>query len=182
MRLPRRTLVVAAALVPVGTLAGHVAGYLAAGRHPGVDGGHGHLRPGAWLATLAALVALGWLAAARGPVRTRVPLGPLAAGQAVLFVGLESAEHLVWGHGLGRLWAEPALRWGLAAQVVAASLLVAAAAVARATGDRVRALLFRRRPVVTAAAAPVDAASAVRGATLASPASERGPPRALVSA
>lgn len=185
VRTPRHAALIAIALVPLGTIVGHVVGYGMAGRHAGLDGSHGHLRPAAWLTTLAALVALGWVAGAQRPVPSRLPLAWLAVGQAVSFFGLESAEQLAGGHGLAEMLAEPALRWGLLAQVATAAALVVVAVSARASGDRVRAFLAARprrilRPSATLKT--TTAAVVVTCLTLASSASERGPPQFLASA
>ncbi|MGH9164438.1 MAG: hypothetical protein ACRDZW_02850 [Acidimicrobiales bacterium] len=181
MGSPRRAVVLAFGLAPLGAVAGHMTGYFVAGQRAALVGSHGHLRPTAWLTVVAAVLALGWAAAARGPRPARLSTAWLAAGQAALFLGLESAEHLAGGRGLGHLLAEPALRWGLVAQVATAAVLVVAAVVARASGERVRARLARRRRFVRPSAQPSATTVVVRSLTLASSASERGPPRTLVS-
>lgn len=182
MRPLSRAAVVALALVPLGTIAGHAAGYELAGRHASFDGSHSHLRPGAWLTAVVAVAALGWIATGRGDGMRRPRLVGLAGGQAVAFLVLEAAEHVVGGHGLGHLLADPSFRWGLVAQVAVAAVLVLATAFARATGERVRALLSGRSRAV--GAPPPAAASCVTaahcGLTVVSPATERGPPRHLV--
>lgn len=183
MRPPHRAALLAVALVPLGTVAGHVAGYVLAGQHAGLDGGHSHLRPLAWVTAVTALAGLGWAGAARSGRSVRLPVAGLAAAQASLFVILESAEHLAGGHGLGRLLAEPGLRWGVAAQFATAALLVLATSLARASGDRVRALLGGRSRRRSAAPTAVPTRSAApRNLLLVSSASERGPPCALVAA
>jgi len=171
--------------VPIGTIGGHLAGYGVAGEPAGLSGGHSHLAPAAWLASVAALAALGWVAGARGPRRDRINLAWLAAGQATLFVAVEGAEHVAAGHGLGHLLGDPALRWGLAAQVVTAGALVVAALVARASGERVRALLAgpdAPRGDADEALLRPAAAAAVRTLPAVSSAGPRAPPRSLVSA
>ena len=184
MRPPHRAAFLIVAVVPLGTVAGHVAGYVLAGQHAGLDGGHSHLRPLAWVTAVTALAGLGWVAAARSAGSVRLPVAGLAAAQAALFVVLEAAEHVAGGHGLERLLAEPGLRWGLAAQVATAALLVVATSLARASGDRVRALLgghTARRPAAVAAAAPAGR-TCVRSLIVVWSASERGPPSAAVPA
>lgn len=183
VRPPHRAALVTVALVPLGTVAGHVAGYVLAGQHAGLDGGHSHLRPLAWVTAAAALAGLGWVAAA-GPSRAvRLPAAGLATAQVSLFVLLESAEHVAGGHGLGHLLAEPGLRWGLAAQLATAAVLVLATSLARASGDRVRALFAGRPRRRSAEPTFVPASFAVlRRLLLVSSASERGPPHALVPA
>lgn len=172
------------ALGPLGTIAGHLAGSLAAGQPAGFDGGHSHLRPAVWLSVVSALAAIGWIAAARGEHPARPGVAWLAAGQTALFLVLESVERLVSGHGLGHLLAEPGLRWGLVAQVATAAGLVLLAGVARASADRVRALIAARdrpRPPATPVR-PIPVVTVVVGLVAASSCRERGPPRALVSA
>lgn len=185
MRTPRHAaIIIALALVPLGTLAGHVVGYGIAGEETGLHGRHSHLQPVAWLTILAALAALGWVAAAKRPMPRRPPLASLAVAQAVVFFGLEATEQLAGGHGLRHLLAQPALRWGLLAQVATAAILVAAAVSARASGVRVRALLAaraRRSPCSTVTSPTAGPATVVRSLTPASSASERGPPQYLVS-
>ena len=182
MRPPRRAAVLGLALVPLGTLAGHVAGYSLAGQDAGLDGRHAHLRPAAWLAVASALGAVGWLARGRAGPLARVPVGWLAGVQGMLFLALEGIEHLAAGHGPEELLAEPTFRWGLAAQVATAAALVLTALVARFSGDRVRALLSGRSGGHGAAGAgvPPVVLSEARSLILASPASERGPPCSLV--
>lgn len=178
VRISRRA-GVAIALVPLGTVAGHAAGYLLAGRHASFAGDHVHLRPTSWLAVLGAVAALGWATVDRaGTGRNRPRLVALAGAQAGLFVGLEAVEHLTAGRGVGRLLSEPSVRWGLAAQVATAAALVLATVVARASGERVRALLSSRPPAGrTDTPTPAPAASpTLRDLLPGSPASERGPP------
>lgn len=184
MRPSRHAALVTAALVPIGTIAGHVAGYGLAGRHAGLDGDHGHLRPLAWITAVAALAALGWVAGGSGRRPVRLPVVRLATCQAALFLALESGEHLAAGRGIGHLLSEPALRWGLLAQIATAAVLAVTARFARASGARVRALLSARtrrpaRPVV--ALLRWGATDAVPNLTPAASASERGPPRSLAS-
>ncbi|HEX2701597.1 MAG TPA: hypothetical protein VHM89_15460, partial [Acidimicrobiales bacterium] len=134
MRPPRRAAAVALALVPLGTVAGHVVGYSLADRSAAFDGSHSHLRPTTWLAAVLALGAVGWVASGRDGHRARVRVGWMAAAQAALFVVMEAVEHLTAGHGITHLLAEPALRWGVGAQVVTGAALVATAMIARASG------------------------------------------------
>lgn len=172
------------ALVPVGTIVGHVVGYGIAGEHPGLTGDHSHLSPVVWPASILALATLAWLGVGGRRLANRLPLAWVVAGQATLFVALEAAEHLVRGQALHHVLTEPALRWGLLAQVATAAVLIAVAASARASGERIRALLSRRshrtaQPAVSAVSAnPV----AIRSLVFASPASERGPPELVAAA
>lgn len=178
MRLPARVAVVAA-LAPLGTIAGHVAGYRLAGHEATLDVSHTHLRPVAWLA-----LALGTAAIAVFILRPRSSGSPravwLVAVQVGLFFCLEAAEHLLAGHGLLDVTSDPSFGWGLVAQIASAGLLVLGARVARTSGERLRALLLRRAetpPPVGQSWHP--SAVAGRSVVLASPASERGPPLAL---
>ena len=168
--------------MPLGTVAGHVVGYVLAGQHAGLDGNHSHLRPIAWVTAITALAGLGWVGAARSGRSVRLPVAGLAAAQASLFVILEAAEHVAGGHGLGHLLAEPGLRWGFAAQLATAAVLVLATSLARATGDRVRALLGGRPRRRSAPTAVPTRFAVPRRLLLVSSASERGPPRTLVPA
>ena len=182
MRPRHRAVVVAVS--PLGTIAGHVVGYRLAGHGASLDGSHAHLRPGAWLAVALAVAALAWVAVSGRGGRTRASLTLLASGQLASFVVLEAAEQLVGGHGVGHLPGDPSFRWGLAAQVVAAAVLVLAVGVARATGERVRAVMTSGKPSVTIGATPPPfrpiATPALRSLTVATAVSERGPPRLLV--
>ena len=180
MAWSRRAVIVG--LVPLGAIAGHVVGYWMAGERAGLDGSHGHLRSVAWLAGLAATAALVLVAARPRPFRGPTSLSWLAGGQAAMFVGLEAAEHVVGGHGLIELLTSPSFRWGLVAQALTAGMLVAVAAFSRASGERVRTMLSRRGDAPRAAPrtswAPTGSVLA-SSSSLASPASERGPPRHL---
>ncbi len=172
-------------LVPCGAIAGHVIGYLVAGESAGLNGGHGHLKPAAWLAGFAATAALVLVAARPGEGRTRFSLVWLAGGQMAVFLGLEMAEQVADGHGpVGLLWS-PSFRWGLVAQVLTATMLVVAARLSRASGERVRALLSSRASLVgprRGSSWPRSPSAFHNSIILASPASERGPPRDLVPA
>ena len=141
----RAALALTVALSPLGTIAGHVAGYGAAGRDADLDTTHAHLRPGLWLAAVAAVAALAWVATSRRAGSSRPRLAWLAGGQVAAFVVLEAAERVAGGHGAGGLLADRAFRWGVAAQAAAAAALVVGVALARATGERVRAALASRR-------------------------------------
>ncbi|MGH9178967.1 MAG: hypothetical protein ACRD0N_10490 [Acidimicrobiales bacterium] len=179
MRLPPRALV-AAALVPVGTVAGHAAGYLLAGQDASFAGDHGHLRPATWLTAAVAVLALGWVAAARDGLARRPRLVALAAAQSGLFLALEAAEHLAAGHSPAHLLHEPSLRWGLVAQLAMAAVVVLATVAARSAGQRARALLSPpARPPAAPPSVVLRPRAALRPALLAvSPATERGPPAA----
>lgn len=179
MRSPRcAALGLAVALSPLGTIAGHVAGYGVAG--DGLGAGHAHLRPAAAVAALAAAAALAWVATSRRAGGARPPLAWLAGGQALAFVALEAGERAAAGHGVGGLVADPAFLWGLGAQAAVAALLLVAAAIARTTGVRVRAALScrRRAPAPVPPPSPfATTVSVLRAAPPASPVTERGPPR-----
>lgn len=173
-----------AALVPIGTLIGHTAGYGAAGEHVTANGAHAYFGPATWLAAAAAAGALGWFAIGARRASPLPRLRRLAAAQVFLFFAMEAVEHLLSGHGVHGLLAEPSLRWGAAAQVVVAGGLALTAMVARAAGVRVRALLTSRPFVVIARPAVLAPVVVHRGfsAVPASPARPRGPPPTLVPA
>ena len=178
VRTPRRaTAVVALALVPLGTIAGHVAGYAMAGDQASSGGGHAHLRPAAWVTALVAALALAWIAGGRGTA-TRPRLAWLAGGQAASFVVLEVGEHLLGGDSMAHLLGDPAFRWGLAAQAAAAGVLVVAAVVAAVTGEKVRAVLAARLGLPRGPEPPPRPrrTSPLRTLSTVSPATERGPP------
>ena len=179
----RRGLAVVLGLAPLGTVAGHVAGYAVAGEHAAFDGSHAHLRPTTWLTVVAACAALAWVATGRAGAGARPRLGRLAAAQIAAFVAVEAVEHLVAGGGVDALLHEPAVRWGLAAQVAVAAGLVVVTALARVSGVLVRTALSNRRRAVAATGSrwPATAISAVPHRPCSS-ASERGPPTVLVPA
>lgn len=136
------------ALVPLGTLGGHALGYLAAGREASFTGAHSHLRPTLWLALAASAGGVAALALAGGGRGRRCPrTSTLALAQVGLFCVLEAGEHVHAGHHVDSLAADPSFRWGLAAQLVSAGLLVLVARLARASGELVRECLARRRVV-----------------------------------
>lgn len=179
-------------MVPAGTVAGHVLGYLMAGEDAGLHGAHSHLRPAAWVAAGLTAAALAAVAVARptptpttGRGRGRPRVSWLVAGQVLAFGLLEAAEHLGSGHGALSFVADPSFRWGVAAQLVSAALLIAAAGLARTSGQRVRALLARR-PVARRRAVrrswPALRAEVRRPSSSWSAVSERGPPRLLAPA
>ena len=183
VRSPRRAgLLVVAALLPLGTIGGHVAGDLVAGQSVGFDGSHSHLRPAAWFTATAAAIALGWLAGTRSGRPARLPLWALAAGQSLFFLGLEGGEYLLGGHRLADLAADPGVRWGLVAQLATAAVLVGVAAAARYSGDRVRAFLAaRRRPAPRRATRLATPVVALCTRLPWSPATSRGPPPLVVT-
>lgn len=173
------------ALVPLGTLGGHALGYLAAGQEAAFTGAHSHLRPTLWLALAASAAAVAAMAVAgaeggRLRPRTRTMVG----AQVVLFGLLEAVEHLHAGHHLHSLAADPSFRWGLAAQLVSAGLLVLVAGLARASGQLVRECRARRQVVPRSTPRPrwhhVD--PSLPSARAASSVSERGPPWSPVAA
>lgn len=182
VRAARRAVVVA--MVPAGTIGGHVLGYLMAGEDAALHGAHSHLRPAAWVALAATAAALACVALVRSrPGRERVPLCPLVAAQVGLFAVVEAGEHALTGHGAASVVTDPSFRWGVLAQLLSGAVLVLACRVARVSGDRVRALLARRRVLppprchrawgrIGVAEPRVEQGSAVSG---------RGPPR-LVAA
>ena len=172
-------------LVPCGAIAGHVIGYLMAGESAGLHGSHGHLQAAAWLAGVAASAALVLVAARPCEGRTRFSLVWLAGGQMAVFLGLEIAEQVATGNGaVGLLWS-PSFRWGLVAQVLTATMLVVAARLSLASGERVRALLSSRASLVEperGSSWPRTPSAFHNSIILASPASERGPPCDFVPA
>lgn len=186
MRPPRRAaLALTVALSPLGTIAGHVAGYAAAGRRADLDAGHAHLRPGLWLAACAAVAALAWVATSRRAGYSPPRLAWLAGGQVAAFVVLEAAERVAGGHGAGALLADRAFRWGVAAQAAAAAALLLGVALARATGERLRAVLSSRRtlaPPEPSVPAWPGHRSIPTGGPGRSSVTERGPPPLLAFA
>jgi hypothetical protein len=176
---------VAVALVPLGTVLGHVLGYAAAGRDAALAGSHGHLRLALWpavAATVAALavVALGHRASGRRGLR----LSGLLVAQVGLFAGIEAVEHLHAGHGVLSVVAEPAVLWGLGAQLLSAALLVTACRLAHTTGRLVRARLGRRPAPARAVRRriPCQPLRWISAGGIGSSVSERGPPGRLAAA
>ena len=173
----------AVAMLPLGVLVGHSAGYAVAGEHAHGYLGGGPLWPAAWFAGTASVAAFAWLGL-RGTGRPRGPrLSQVAGAQAVVFVVQETIEHVVHGHGLADLLASPSFRWGMVAQVVTAAALVIAASLARYTGQRLRTLV-RYSAGCIAARSPAPRPQAVpvgHGELLGFSASERGPPSFLAT-
>lgn len=122
-------------LAPLGALLGHAVAYgpLVA-RHG--DGAaphqHGYLGPVATVGVPLGLLVLAWLTVDRWGSRARLPpLPALMAGQAALFVAQETVERLVVRLPAGGVLSAPAVRWGLASQVVVAAGVVAVTRLAR---------------------------------------------------
>ena len=169
-------------LIPAGALAGHAAAYGLVGSHAHA---HAHGEPGhAYLAAVAAvavplaLAALVWHAC-QGASRGRGPtLGPLLVAQPLLFLGQEGLEHLLSGYGIASLARSPAVRVGLAAQIIVAAMTLLLVRAARATGRAVLATLLRTgahwppRPSVRRPPPATSAVSRARRTRV----SERGPP------
>lgn len=172
------------ALVPSGAVAGHVLGYLVAGQDAALRGTHSHLRPAAWAAAALAATALGCLAMLRPVSRRDGPrLGSLVSAQVALFALVEAGEHVLGGHGATSFVKDPSFRWGVLAQLVSAAVLIGAARMARATGERVRALLARRpRSLSLTSRQPLRPVRVVVGRRRSgSSVTERGPPRLLAA-
>lgn len=171
----------ALALLPAGTIVGHAASYLLAGRHSHA-GVHGYLDLASWPIALAALSALACFACSADAARFTPRVAPFAAAQLALFLVQESAEGLLDGAGVGATLVTPTVRYGVAIQLVLALGVVLLARLAAAGGARLRATLASRRPQARPAAARPPAASRHAEALVASPASERGPPALLIAA
>jgi hypothetical protein len=170
-------------MIPAGTIAGHVLGYLAAGDDPAFSNAHSHLRPAAWLAAALALGSLAFLASVRTrPIGRGLSLSRMVGAQVALFAALEIVEHL--HSGPAALLGDASFRWGIAAQLVSATVLLAFAALARVSGERLRALLAGRRPHARSSRRRPWCAlpATIRSSTASCSVSERGPPRLLVSA
>ena len=169
------------ALVPSGTIAGHAVGYLLAGESATLSGAHSQLRPVAWGTAALTVATFAGLALVRSRGHRRGgPLPSMACAQVVLFCALEAAEHVRAGHGAASLVGDPSFRWGVAAQLVTAGVLLAAARLARASGDCVRALLLRSRGPRHAARRrpPCRLRTVVPRLAVTTSVRERGPPGA----
>lgn len=183
MRSPGRA-ALAGALVPLGTIAGHVVGYWLAGDDASFDGAHRHLRPTVWLTVAVAAAAVAWVTIRPVGSRSAPRLSWLVSGQLAGFFLLEAAEHVLAGHAFSELPGHPTLRWGLLAQIVSAGVLVLVTRLAGASGQRVRAFLSRTLATRGAPAARTRPGTpdAVRSILVVSAASERGPPPVLLIA
>ena len=170
-------------LLPAGALLGHAAAYGIGGTHGAAAPAHGYLTGVVAVAAPLALAGLVWHAWQGGRGGKRPSMRLLVVGQPLAFVAQEGAEHVVGGHGLASVLQSPAVRVGIAAQVLVALTSALLVRAARATGRAVVAMLRRRRdwgghesgprpPTVTPAPlAPMVGSSC-----------ERGPPHLLVPA
>jgi hypothetical protein len=167
-------------LIPAGTLVGHAAAYGLAGphAHAHAEPGHGYLAAVAALAVPLAVVALVWHAC-QGATRGRRPsLRPLLVAQPMVFLGQESLEQLLSGHGMAALAQSPAVRVGVVAQAVVAGTTLLLVRAARATGRAVAATLLRpwrsgrTRPSMPRPPASTPLVSRTRRTRV----SQRGPP------
>lgn len=121
-----RSRLLTALLVPFGVALGHLGGYSLPG-HGSHTAGHGYFPAFVAGAGLLAGGGLLWAAVTgrRGRLRQAAPV-LLAAGQLVLFGGLEIGERLVAGHGLAAGVHDTAVWAGLVLQLAAAGVLLAA--------------------------------------------------------
>lgn len=170
-------------LIPAGALVGHAAGYAMGGGHGHATPAHGDLTAAVGLAVPLGLAALAWHVwqGARGEAAPSLRL--LLAAQPVVFLVQEVLEFTLGGHGMASLAQSPAVRAGVAAQVVVAVLIMLLVRVARAAGQAVVAALQRHRPVTGAAKSPprppTVMARRLRG--VGTPIHPRGPPDLLVA-
>lgn len=183
VRSPTRWIVLA--MVPSGTIAGHVLGYLMAGEDATFHGAHSQLRSAAWLGaavTGASMACLGLLFPHRGPGALR--LSRLVSAQAVLFSVVEAVEHVEAGHGGLSFLSDPCFRWGLVAQLITAVALLAVARMACLTAKWVRARLAGRlpRPRISSPRKWGHIRSVFGRTASSSSVTERGPPCSLAPA
>lgn len=135
-------------MLPVGVLVGHTVGYGVAPPDPeaiAASGGHGYLDAATALATPLLILAM-VMALLSGFRRARCSapsVGRLFTLQAVAFVALEQSERLAAGANATAAVAEPAVWWGLAAQLVVAAAAVMILRVLHRTG---RLLAGKPRP------------------------------------
>ena len=144
MRLnPARVAVALAA--PAGVVTGHLIGYLPGDGHSGAHAvDHGYLPVAAALVAPLVVAAVLWAAMSGARSRPRPPaVGLLLVAQWTLFTAQEMVEHAVAGHGAGEALRSPAVRAGLAAQVLVALALAALLRVATAAGARAVTTLSR---------------------------------------
>lgn len=166
-------------LAPLGVVSGHVVGYGLAGQEAALAGGHSHLGPLVWLGLALTGMSMAWVA-----LRPEEPprRSWLVGIQLSSFLCLEASEQLLAGHSMVEFASEPSLYLGLVAQLATAGLLVLGMRLARSSGQRIRALLSRRTLDLPAANRPWQPISIARRSLLVvSSASQRGPPRPLVS-
>ena len=180
MRWPGRVPLVAA-LAPLGVVSGHVVGYGLAGQQAALAGTHTHLGPLGWIGLALTALVMAWVGLR--PEEPRIARRSWLVGiQLSSFLCLEAAEHLLAGRSIVELAAEPSLYLGLVAQVATAGLLVLAIRLARSSGQRLRALMSGRvldMPAANMAWQPISIVR--RSLVVVSSASQRGPPRRVVS-
>jgi hypothetical protein len=133
--MSRRSRCLLLVTAPLGTLLGHALAYgpLVHHHHDGVhEAHHGYIGPLGTVALVAGMAMVGWLCSARGARQELPPVRALLGVQIGFFATQEITERLVARVPLADLVREPAIRWGVVAQAVAALLVVGAARLARA--------------------------------------------------
>ncbi len=169
-----------ALLAPAGVLLGHVLGYLLAGAGSHAEIPHSHLVVLGWPAGGLALGILALSAIRR--TRSRARLLGLVVLQSGAFLALEALERSAVGIEVAATFHDPAVLAGLAAQVLAAVVLLLAERGSRRIGERLAAALRPRllAPVPRVPSAlPSAAVHLLRPRLLESSISRRGPPLAL---
>lgn len=132
-------------LLPIGLALGHFVGSCF-GEHAGtptLEAGEQVFRALGLLGSpLAVLALLRLFNAGQDRVLVRLSYTRVVVTQAVVFLTIEGAEHLVTGAPLSRMFGHPGLWWALVGQVLVAYLVVSAARLAVAAGharsDRAR--------------------------------------------
>ena len=163
-----------------GALLGHALGYLFA--HPDAHArahalaAHGYMGVAAALALPAFAAAIAWILVAPRGDRRSVRPASVAAVQVAVFVGQEILERAVVGHGPAAAVAEPALWWGVVAQVAVGLALGAVLRQAEGAVDRLRLGSVPVPPTASRDAAPRCPAGEVPPPPRPSPLSRRGPP------
>lgn len=145
---------------------------------------HAYLAPASSVAAALVLISLSWYVrrGARG-VGACLPV-LLVVAQPALFVLQESAEHAIAGHGLAGAAGSPAVRWGIALQLVAATFFVALSHLAHAAGRALRHAGSRPALLTETHRGPRPPTPRRNWTSVAAVAaySERGPPTSFVPA
>lgn len=115
----------------------------------------------------------------RSPIR--LSSTSIVVTQVAAFLAIETAEHLITGVPLHRLFAHPGLWWALAGQIVIAYLVATAAKLAVAVGQASADAARATWPQTAASARPGLLTDVVARVLAGGPVQRRGPPLSLIS-